>query len=146
MRPIILAAAAAVLLAPAACSKKEATAPEAAAPAEEGITHVSAEGDFAENLQLALIEAEPGDTIVMPEGTFAFTTGLSLDVDGVTLAGAGQGRRSSTAGRTGAGEPLGDGRRCRADGFRHPRHERRRHQVQGFRPYHLSVPDGGMVG
>ncbi len=44
MRPIILAAVAAVLLAPAACSRKEATAPEAAAPAEEGITHVSVEG------------------------------------------------------------------------------------------------------
>ena len=107
MRPIILAAVAAVLLAPAACSRKEATAPEAAAPAEEGITHVSAEGDFAENLQLALIEAEPGDTIVMPEGTFAFTTGLSLDVDGVTLAGAGQGKTIlDFAGQTGAGEGL----------------------------------------
>ena len=107
MRPIILAAVAAVLLAPAACSRKEATAPEAAAPAEEGITHVSAEGDFAENLQLALIEAEPGDTIVMPEGTFAFTTGLSLDVNGVTLAGAGQGKTIlDFAGQTGAGEGL----------------------------------------
>jgi parallel beta-helix repeat protein len=107
MRPIILAAAVAALLAPAACSKKEATAPETAAPAEEGITHVSAEGDFAENLQLALIEAEPGDTIVMPEGTFAFTTGLSLDVDGVTLAGAGQGKTIlDFAGQTGAGEGL----------------------------------------
>ena len=85
MRPIILAVAAAAILAPAACSKKEdAAAPEIAAPAEDGVTHVSAEGDFAENLQLALIEAEPGDKIVMPEGTFEFTTGLSLDVDDVT--------------------------------------------------------------
>ena len=59
MRLIILAVAAAAILAPAACSKKdEAAAPEIAAPAEDGVTHVSAEGDFAENLQLALIEAE----------------------------------------------------------------------------------------
>ncbi|WP_321490535.1 parallel beta-helix domain-containing protein [uncultured Hyphomonas sp.] len=107
MRPIILAVAAAAILAPAACSKNEAPAPEAAAPAEEGVVHVSAEGDFAENLQLALIEAEPGQTIVMPEGTFEFTTGLSLDVDDVTLAGAGQGKTIlDFAGQTGAGEGL----------------------------------------
>jgi len=107
MRPIILAVAAAAILAPAACSKKEAPAPETAAPAEEGVVHVSAEGDFAENLQLALIEAEPGQTIVMPEGTFEFTTGLSLDVDDVTLAGAGQGKTIlDFAGQTGAGEGL----------------------------------------
>jgi parallel beta-helix repeat protein len=107
MRPIILAVAAAAILAPAACSKKETPAPEVAAPAEEGIVHVSAEGDFAENLQLALIEAEPGQTIVMPEGTFGFTTGLSLDVDDVTLAGAGQGKTIlDFAGQTGAGEGL----------------------------------------
>ena len=36
MRPIILAVAAAAILAPAACSKKEAPAPETAAPA---VTH-----------------------------------------------------------------------------------------------------------
>lgn len=107
MRPIILAVAAAAILAPAACSKKEAPATEAAAPAEEGITHVSAEGDFAENLQLALIEAEPGETIVMPAGKFLFTTGLSLDVDDVTLTGAGQERTIlDFSGQTGAGEGL----------------------------------------
>jgi hypothetical protein len=45
MRPIILAVAAAAILAPAACSKKEdAAAPEVAAPAEDGVAHVSAEG------------------------------------------------------------------------------------------------------
>ncbi|MEZ5999690.1 parallel beta-helix domain-containing protein [Hyphomonas sp.] len=107
MRPIILAAATAAILAPVACSKNEAPAPEVAAPAEDGIVHVSADGDFAENLQLALIEAEPGQTIVMPEGTFEFTTGLSLDVDDVTLAGAGQGKTIlDFAGQTGAGEGL----------------------------------------
>ena len=88
MRPIILAVAAAAILAPAACSKKEAPAPETAAPAEEGVVHVSAEGDFAENLQLALIEAEPGQTIVMPEGTFEFT--------GCTAAGSWSGGGAGT--------------------------------------------------
>ena len=103
MRPVIFMAAALAVLAPVACSKP---APETSQP-EEGMLRVSAEGDFAENLQLALIEAEPGDTIIMPEGTFAFTTGLSLDVDGVTLSGAGQDRTIlDFAGQTGAGEGL----------------------------------------
>jgi len=106
MRPIIIAAASLAILAPAACSKKETPAPEAPSAAE-GVVEVSAEGDFAENLQLALIEAEPGTRIVMPEGTFQFTTGLSLDVDGVTLVGAGQGKTIlDFAGQTGAGEGL----------------------------------------
>jgi parallel beta-helix repeat protein len=110
MRPIILAAVAAAILAPVACSKNETPTPETGPGAElpqDGVVHVSAEGDFAENLQLALIEAEPGQTIVMPEGIFAFTTGLSLDVDDVTLAGAGQGKTIlDFAGQTGAGEGL----------------------------------------
>jgi parallel beta-helix repeat protein len=107
MRPIIFAAAALALIAPVACSKKAAPAPEATAPAQEGVIQVSAEGDFTENLQLALIEAKPGETIIMPEGIFAFTTGLSLDVDGVTLKGAGQDKTLlDFAGQTGAGEGL----------------------------------------
>lgn len=104
MRPITIAAVALVALSPVACSKK---APEPAAPAGPAVTDVSAEGDFAANLQLALIEAKPGDTIRMPEGTFAFTTGVSLDVDGVTLTGAGQDKTVlDFAGQTGAGEGL----------------------------------------
>lgn len=42
-----------------------------------------------ESLQTALILAEPGDTLLLPEGTFALTDGLSLDIDNVTLKGAG---------------------------------------------------------
>lgn len=53
---------------------------------------LSAEGDFGTTLQTALIMAEPGEAIILPEGTFYLTEGLSLDVDGVTLRGAGQGR------------------------------------------------------
>lgn len=107
MRPIIIAAAALAVLSSAACSKKETPAPAPAAAPGPALTEISAEGDFAENLQLALIEAKPGDTIVMPEGVFNFTTGVSLDVDGVTLQGAGQDKTIlDFAGQTGAGEGL----------------------------------------
>ena len=97
--------AAAALLALAACSPKPAPETKAEAPALPAV--VSAEGDFATNLQTALIEARSGDTIRLPEGVFNLTTGLSLDVDGVTLLGAGQDKTIlDFAGQTGAGEGL----------------------------------------
>jgi len=53
-------------------------------------THSVAPGEGAqERLQEALILAEPGDEIVLEAGRFVLTDGLSLDVDGVTLRGAG---------------------------------------------------------
>ncbi|MDJ0919948.1 MAG: parallel beta-helix domain-containing protein [Henriciella sp.] len=62
---------------------------------------------FADRLQMALIEAEPGATITLPDGTFELVDGLSLDVAGVTLTGAGQGKTIlDFAGQTGAGEGL----------------------------------------
>lgn len=42
-----------------------------------------------ERLQEALILAEPGDEIALGAGRFVLTDGLSLDVDGVTVRGAG---------------------------------------------------------
>ncbi|MGM0632239.1 MAG: parallel beta-helix domain-containing protein [Pseudomonadota bacterium] len=42
-----------------------------------------------ENLQLALLDAEPGDIIQLPSGTFSLDRGLTLTVDDVTLRGAG---------------------------------------------------------
>lgn len=58
-------------------------------------------------LQTALIEAQPGDTITLGAGTFAFTDGLSLDVDNVSITGAGEGETIlSFAGQEGAGEGL----------------------------------------
>lgn len=42
-----------------------------------------------EELQEALILAEPGDVIALDEGLFNFTTSLSLDVDDVTIRGKG---------------------------------------------------------
>jgi parallel beta-helix repeat protein len=42
-----------------------------------------------ETLQTALIEAAPGDSIELAAGTYRLTSGLSLDIDGVTVKGAG---------------------------------------------------------
>ncbi|MGK2741695.1 parallel beta-helix domain-containing protein [Tepidicaulis sp. LMO-SS28] len=42
-----------------------------------------------EALQTALILAEPGDTLLLPAGTYAMAAGLSLDIDDVTLRGEG---------------------------------------------------------
>lgn len=67
----------------------------------------SAQGDFGATLQGALINARPGDTIIMPEGTFALADSLSPDMDGVTLRGAGQGVTVlDFAQQSGAGEGL----------------------------------------
>jgi parallel beta-helix repeat protein len=53
-------------------------------------THKIAAGEgAAERLQDALILAAPGDVIELGEGRFTLTDGLSLDVDGVTVRGAG---------------------------------------------------------
>ncbi|MBV7259463.1 parallel beta-helix domain-containing protein [Erythrobacter crassostreae] len=53
-------------------------------------THTVSAGEGAqERLQEALILAEPGDEVVLEAGRYTLTDGLSLDVDGVTLRGAG---------------------------------------------------------
>jgi len=53
-------------------------------------THSIVPGDGAqEALQEALILAEPGDEIVLAAGRYTLTDGLSLDVDDVTVRGAG---------------------------------------------------------
>ncbi len=44
---------------------------------------------FEESLQRRLIEARPGDVIEIPAGVHEMTRGLSLDVPGVTIRGAG---------------------------------------------------------
>jgi hypothetical protein len=41
--------------------------------------------NFQRRLQEAFINAEPGQTIELPAGDFAFYTGLSLAVDSVTV-------------------------------------------------------------
>ena len=42
-----------------------------------------------DRLMLQLIDAQPGDVIEIPAGTFSFTRGLSLTADGVTIRGQG---------------------------------------------------------
>ncbi|OBV11446.1 parallel beta-helix domain-containing protein [Erythrobacter dokdonensis] len=71
-------------------------------------THVIAPGEGAqERLQEALILAEPGDEIVLEAGRFVLTDGLSLDVDGVTVRGAGMDASVlDFTGQMGAGEGL----------------------------------------
>lgn len=64
----------------------------------------------AERLQEALILAAPGDVIELGAGRFTLTDGLSLDVDGVTLRGAGLDSKGGTildfTTQQGAGEGL----------------------------------------
>jgi len=43
----------------------------------------------AENLQELLLDAQSGDVIEIPAGTYSFDRGLSLNVDGVTIRGVG---------------------------------------------------------
>ncbi|PZT85166.1 MAG: hypothetical protein DI637_12675 [Citromicrobium sp.] len=71
-------------------------------------THTIAPGEGAqERLQEALILAQPGDDIVLSEGRYALTDGLSLDIDGVTVRGAGMdGTVLDFTGQQGAGEGL----------------------------------------
>ena len=47
------------------------------------------EGASATDVQTALIMVQPGGTVAFGEGTFHLTTDLSLDVEGVTIQGAG---------------------------------------------------------
>jgi parallel beta-helix repeat protein len=100
MRGIFQAAAALALL--AACGP---TRPEERKPAAS--VALLAGPDAGKELQRRLIAAKPGDVIELAEGRFTFTEGLSLDVDGVTLKGAGQERTFlDFTGQQGAGEGL----------------------------------------
>ncbi len=68
---------------------------------------VAAGADAQRRLQEALIVAEPGDVIELGAGRFDLTDGLSLDVNGVTLRGAGmEASVLDFTGQKGAGEGL----------------------------------------
>ena len=71
-------------------------------------THTVEPGEGGqERLQEALILAEPGDEIVLGAGRFVLTDGLSLDVDGVTVRGAGmEATVLDFTGQQGSGEGL----------------------------------------
>ena len=78
-----------------------------AAPAFSKTITIAAGEDAQERLQEALILAEPGDVVALGAGTFDLTDGLSLDVDKVTIKGAGMHKSVlSFAGQLGAGEGL----------------------------------------
>ena len=72
MRPVYLIILVSLL---ASCSKEEPPAAEAS--------------DYQQTLLTQLITAQPGDVITIPAGTHDITRGLSLNVSGVTLRGAG---------------------------------------------------------
>lgn len=61
-----------------------------AGAADAAVLAVAAGPDAQERLQAALIDAKPGDTVALGPGRFAVTDGLSLDVNDVTVRGAGQ--------------------------------------------------------
>mgnify|MGYP006167161559 FL=1 len=81
-----------------------------ASPAAAKTISVSATTpDANEKLQEALILAEPGDVVQLGAGVWTLTDGLSLDVAGVTVRGAGAGEGGSIldfTGQQGAGEGL----------------------------------------
>ncbi|MET0250642.1 MAG: parallel beta-helix domain-containing protein, partial [Novosphingobium sp.] len=63
--------------------------------------------DAQQRVQDALIEAQAGDVITLAAGRYAFTDGLSLDVAGVTLRGAGpEATILDFSGQLGSGEGL----------------------------------------
>lgn len=62
---------------------------------------------YQEELIQKLIDAKPGDVIQIPAGVFAIDRGLSLDVDGVTIRGAGMDKTILTfKGQTAGAEGL----------------------------------------
>lgn len=87
MQSNTLAGAAVILLITAVtaittgCSEQT-SAPEQAATAEPA-------APYEDTLRLALETAQPGDVIEIPEGRHAFSRGLTLNTDGVTIRGAG---------------------------------------------------------
>ena len=111
LKTMIIGASALALLAACGDKSSETSAPSAEISVPE-LPHVRtvtipADDQFVTHLKTALITADEGDTIQLPEGTFNLTDGLSLDVDRVTLAGAGQGKTIlSFKGQQGAGEGL----------------------------------------
>lgn len=63
--------------------------------------------DAQSRLQEALIVAQPGDVVMLEAGRYVLTDGLSLDVDRVTVRGAGQDASIlDFSGQLGAGEGL----------------------------------------
>ena len=73
----------------AACSPATEQHDEDAGADQDAASRQISVTDPATELQLRLLEAQPGDTILLPAGTFNFERGLTLNVDNITLRGAG---------------------------------------------------------
>jgi parallel beta-helix repeat protein len=56
---------------------------------EQTTTSTPADASYQETLMTQLLDAQPGDIIEIPAGTFSFERSLSLAVDGVTIRGQG---------------------------------------------------------
>ena len=83
------------------------TALPVAAPVMARTISVAPGANAQEALQTALIEAAPGDTVQLAAGRYALTGGVSLDVKGVTVAGAGPDKTIlDFTGQKGEGEGL----------------------------------------
>ena len=92
MRNLMIAASTLALAAGAANAKTLSVAPG---------------GDVQEKLQTALLDAKPGDTVQLAAGRYELTDGLSLDIDNVTVKGAGPDKTIlSFGGQKSAGEGL----------------------------------------
>jgi parallel beta-helix repeat protein len=92
MRAVLMATAAVSLMAGTASAKVIAVAPG---------------GDTQEKVQTALLDAKPGDVVQLAAGRYELTDGLSLDVPGVTVKGAGPDATIlSFTGQKGSGEGL----------------------------------------
>jgi parallel beta-helix repeat protein len=59
-------------------------------PQDPNIINIQPGDNFETELKTALIEAQPGQIIVLPEGEFAMTAGLILDVSNVIVRGQGE--------------------------------------------------------
>ena len=80
--------------------------PPPAPPAAGDIVEIAAGPNFENDLKTALITAEPGQTIVLPEGEFEMSGGVILDVSNVTVQGKGQDKTVLNFGQSTTG---GDG-------------------------------------
>ncbi len=78
-----------------------------AACGQGGGTAAKPDTTYQEKLIQQLIDARPGDTITIPAGVYAIDRGLSLEVDGVTIKGAGMDKTILTfKGQTAGAEGL----------------------------------------
>jgi parallel beta-helix repeat protein len=79
----------------------------ASSPALAKTISIAPSANDQEMLQTALIEAAPGDVVELAAGRYTLASGLSLDVDNVTVRGAGPDKTVlSFKGQTTAGEGL----------------------------------------